>query len=128
MLQGLAARMPVTTPVALVAAHPDDETIGAGASLRLFRRLLLVHVTDGAPRDLLDAHAAGFAKARDYAAARRRELSLALQAGGMIWLVTELAELGAPDQQASLHMLRLAEALASLLAAFHPHCVINARL
>ncbi|MBE7158972.1 MAG: PIG-L family deacetylase [Rhodospirillales bacterium] len=63
-----------------VAAHPDDETIGLGPLLHLFRNLLLIHVTDGAPRNLADAKAAGFESACSYAAARRRELAAALAA------------------------------------------------
>ncbi len=38
-------------PIAIVAAHQDDETIGAGGCLPRFGEVTLVHVTDGAPRD-----------------------------------------------------------------------------
>jgi LmbE family N-acetylglucosaminyl deacetylase len=102
----------VEEPVALVVAHPDDETIGAGATLPLFRRLLLVHATDGAPQDGADARAAGFITAADYAAARRRELDAALAAGGVR---AERAALGAADQGASFRMAELSRALAALL-------------
>ena len=111
-LARLAARAPIEAPAVLVAAHPDDETIGAGASLSLFRRLLLVHVTDGAPRNGADARAAGFATTTDYAAARRRELAAALAAGGA---VPALAELHAPDQEAALTMGELATVLTALM-------------
>ncbi len=37
--------------VLVVVAHPDDETIGAGALLARLRDVRVVHVTDGAPRD-----------------------------------------------------------------------------
>ena len=70
----LAARLArgerVAEPVALVVAHPDDETIGLGSRLHLFDRLLLVHLTDGAPADMGDARRAGFATREAYAAAR----------------------------------------------------------
>ena len=55
----------------IVVAHPDDETIGLGAQLGRFEDALLVHVTDGAPRDGDDARNYGFASVADYAAARR---------------------------------------------------------
>ena len=109
-------------PVALVVAHPDDETIGAGAALPLFRRLLLVHATDGAPRDVADARAAGFATAADYAAARRRELDAALAAGGVR---AERAALGAADQGASFRMAELSRALAALLERHGARAVLT---
>lgn len=110
-------------PVAVVVAHPDDETIGAGAILPLPRRLLLVHVTDGAPRDLSDARAAGFATAAEYAAARRRELDAALTAGGVRG--AERAALGAADQGASLRMAELARALTALLERHGARAVLT---
>jgi N-acetylglucosamine malate deacetylase 2 len=112
-LDCLCRREAIETPVALVVAHPDDETLSAGASLALFRHLTLVHVTDGAPRSPHDAHAVGFRTARDYAAARLRELRQALDAAGA---AVEPVFLGIPDQQASLFVPAIATALRGLLA------------
>ncbi len=120
-LARLAARAPIDAPAVLIAAHPDDETIGAGASLPLFRRLLLVHVTDGAPRNGADAREAGFATTTDYAAARRRELAAALAAGGSD---PALAELHAPDQEAALAMGELATLLTELMRQHQAAVVI----
>ena len=122
VLRALATRTAVDLPVAVVVAHPDDETIGAGASLARLPKLLLVHVTDGAPRNLHDAKAAGFQNAEDYAAARRAELDAALRAGNV---AAERATLDAADQQAALHMPALAQALVERLAKFRPACVIT---
>jgi len=122
VLLRLTQRAPVDVPVALIAAHPDDETIGAGASLHLFRRLLLVHVTDGAPRRLQHTAATGFVSAVSYAEARRRELKTALDIGGAD---PELAILGAPDQEASLQLADLTAALACLLRQHDTTCVIT---
>lgn len=114
MLAALAARRVTALRVAVVVAHPDDETIGAGASLALLSRLTLVHVTDGAPRALHDARAAGFATAAEYAAARRAELRAALAVGGT---TAELVELSVPDQGTTTAMAGIARALAALFAA-----------
>ncbi|HEX2943221.1 MAG TPA: PIG-L family deacetylase [Rhodopila sp.] len=113
VLAALIRREPVQQPVAVVVAHPDDETIGAGPLLPLFRRLLLVHVTDGAPRNLRDAHAYGFDTATSYATAREAELQAALRAGG---ITAERRNLGIPDQGASLDLSGLAATLRRLLA------------
>jgi LmbE family N-acetylglucosaminyl deacetylase len=122
LLCALDSRRSVAMPVAVVTAHPDDETIGAGANLNLLTRLLLVHVTDGAPRDLRDARTAGFDRAEDYAACRRAELDTALRAGGV---AAEYANLGAADQEAALHMPDLVRSLAARLGPFAPGCVIT---
>ena len=122
VLRGLQSRRPVKARVALVVAHPDDETIAAGASLHLLPGLLLVHVTDGAPWVLADAAATGFAAPADYAAARRGELMAALAAAGV---APELVELGIVDQEASFHMAALARALSRLFDAHGTEAVIT---
>ena len=43
----------------------------------------IIHVTDGAPRNLLDARALGFATREAYALARREELLAALALAGL---------------------------------------------
>ena len=122
VLRQLARRERIAAPVALVAAHPDDETIGAGASLRLFSNLTLVHVTDGAPRALGDARAAGFTTAAAYGAARRGELAAALRiaAAG-----ARLVCLDVPDQGASDHLGAIADRLAALFAEHGTALVIT---
>lgn len=78
----LAAGTPIADPVAVVVAHPDDETLGLGARLSRLRDFKLIHLTDGAPRDMRDACREGFADRGAYADARIRELDRALAALG----------------------------------------------
>ncbi|HYZ20696.1 MAG TPA: PIG-L family deacetylase, partial [Rhodopila sp.] len=102
VLLALSQRQPIDLPAAVVVAHPDDETIGVGPFLRLFRRLRLIHVTDGAPRNLQDARAMGFDSCEAYARARTQELHAALRAGGVTLPPSSPAlALGVPDQGAS---------------------------
>ncbi len=122
VLGDLAQRVPTRKRIALVVAHPDDETIAAGASLHLLTGLLLVHVTDGAPRTLGDAARAGFATSTGYAATRRAELRAALTLAGCSPVAVEL---GVPDQDASLHMPVIAQDLARLFAQHEIGAVIT---
>ena len=111
LLRCLRDRTPMDHPAALVVAHPDDETIAAGGSLHLLPRLLLVHVTDGAPRDGQDAASHGFPNPDAYAAAREAELAAALALAGTN---PDRAALGIADQDASLHIPAIAARLAQL--------------
>lgn len=74
----LASGAPIAERVALVVAHPDDETLFAGALLGRLGDGLLIHLTDGAPEDMADASRLGFVTREDYAAERAAELDAAL--------------------------------------------------
>lgn len=125
MLAALLERRPIEEPVALVVAHPDDETLALGGSLHLFRRLLLIHVTDGAPLALGDAAREGFTSPAAYAAARAAELNaaLALVPGDGITRATlgisdQLATAAIPDITARLHRALAAHDIRTVLT----HC------
>lgn len=122
ILAQLLQREPVDDPILLLAAHPDDETVGAGAFLHLFRKLLLLHATDGAPRNLVDARRAGFDTAKAYAACRRKELQEALQAGGV---QARAVVLNIADQRASFCMADLAQRVAGHIEQHHASAVLT---
>jgi LmbE family N-acetylglucosaminyl deacetylase len=62
----------------VIVAHPADEVVGAGCLISKLVDVTILHVTDGAPCDLHDVKAAGFAKRSEYAEARREECLAAL--------------------------------------------------
>jgi LmbE family N-acetylglucosaminyl deacetylase len=98
--------------VAVVVAHPDDETIGLGAQLPRLRGISLVHVTDGAPRSGQHATDHGFASWQAYAAARQRELEAAVALAGVP--IDALVSFDIPDQEAAYCLATISRRLATL--------------
>ncbi len=109
--------------VLIVAAHPDDEVIGAGARLRRLRSAQFLHLTDGASPDGVAARAAGFSGPSAYARARRRELLQALDLAGIG--PDRLRCFGLPDQSASRNLATLALRIVALLGELRPEIVLT---
>lgn len=111
------------TAVLVVAAHPDDETVGAGVQLcRLGGAARVVHLTDGAPRHGDDAREAGFGTREEYAAERRRELVAALEVAGVPAEAT--ACLGYADQEATSHLPEAARRVREEVERHRPRLVL----
>jgi N-acetylglucosamine malate deacetylase 2 len=110
--------------VMVVAAHPDDEVIGMSVPLaRHAPGCLLVHTTDGAPRDMADAARCGFGTREEYARVRRRELYNALT---FVEIGPErCVEIGFIDQEATYHLLEVTEQLRLLLEEYRPRLVFT---
>ncbi|HET7625067.1 MAG TPA: PIG-L family deacetylase [Verrucomicrobiae bacterium] len=109
--------------VAIVAAHPDDEVIGAGAQLRRWPKVSIIHVTDGSPLNSTDAWDAGFVTCEDYASARQRESMAALALAGVD--STQFHPVAFPDQEASLNLRGLTEALVRKFTELQSEIIIT---
>lgn len=116
LIERLAARPagPIDAArVAVVVAHPDDETIACGGLLARLDGVNVIVATDGAPQDGRDARRAGFATIADYAEARARELEAALGLAGIG--PDAIRRLGFPDQGAAQALARLTRAIQTLI-------------
>jgi LmbE family N-acetylglucosaminyl deacetylase len=109
LIERIASGRGVADRIALVVAHPDDETLGLGGTLSSLRRLTLIHLTDGSPRHPADARRSGFADRESYAAARRHELDAALVA--MKASVASRIAYDVPDQESIEHVDAIVERL-----------------
>lgn len=110
--------------VLLLAAHPDDETIGAGAQLpRWQHRVLIVHATDGAPRNFGDFERAGCSTREDYALLRRNELACAVGVAG----ISPSQCIGLPivDQETMHHLESVTREIARVIDDFRPDVLLT---
>ncbi|MBV8521256.1 MAG: PIG-L family deacetylase [Acetobacteraceae bacterium] len=114
LLQDLCWRERTTLRVAVVAAHPDDETIGIGGWLHLIENLTLVYTTNGATRDGRYAKQKGFDDNPSYIRVRQQEVQRALAAAGA---AASIVCCGMSDQEASYNMASLASKLAKVFQA-----------
>ena len=107
----------------MLAAHPDDEIIGASALLSRFPRSIIAYLTDGAPRDSRLWTGGPYDSREQYAKARRAEAIRALAYAevpkeSVCWL-------GAVDQQASFEMSFFAAVVARLLEQYRPDAILT---
>jgi LmbE family N-acetylglucosaminyl deacetylase len=108
--------------ILVVAAHPDDETIGCGALLARSGDAHVVHLTDGAPRDRALIPLRWRKDREGYRKTRRREVERSLALANVPIRAIEC--LGVPDQEASFALVELARRLAHLLLRLRPGLVV----
>lgn len=109
----LLPKDPLRAPVLALAAHPDDEVIGAGGLLAFHGRrgdaVTVVHMSDGAQGD-------PSARAGDIRAVRRAEGQEALRRLG----ITDLRHWDLPDGELPEHGAEIERRLRGLLAEVRP--------
>jgi LmbE family N-acetylglucosaminyl deacetylase len=105
--------------ILIVAAHPDDETIGASTLLGPPHEVVVIHATDGAPR----ARRWWPAEFRDrgtYARARALEAERALAIGR-----AERVALGIADQEAVRALPQIVQAVAGEIVRRAPDVIVT---
>jgi LmbE family N-acetylglucosaminyl deacetylase len=120
---GLLAEQQVPMRIAVLAAHPDDEVIGASAVLGRCSQPVVIFLTDGVPRDP-QLWPPGMSGSREeYAETRRAEARAALanfavSGSSIFWL-------GAVDQEAIFNIVESSAQLLDLLRTHAPDVLIT---
>lgn len=112
----LTAAQPLRGATIVVTAHPDDESIAAGASMAQAARLGVICITNGAPLKESYARQAGFDNWLEYAAVRRKEIEAALALLNRD--IAPLECLGLADQEASRNLVAVSRYLAKKMQGF----------
>ena len=102
-----------TMRCSVIVAHPADEVVGAGCLISKLVDVTVLHVTDGAPRDMQDAKAAGFSERSEYARARKEECLAALAIANVP--ENRVIDLEVTDQCASSCLADLTKTIATFL-------------
>lgn len=110
-------------PIVIVGAHPDDETIGAFSILSNFSAVRVIHITDGAPKNMVDALREGFNNREDYAKQRRKELYDVLSRLNIP--ENNCIEIPVSDQEASYHLDVITIKLIEILDSIKPQFVFT---
>jgi LmbE family N-acetylglucosaminyl deacetylase len=108
----------------VLVAHPDDETIGAGALLRRIRDAVVVFATDGAPRDVTFWQAFGSREA--YANERKNEALQALDIAGVqeVEFLADHSEIFV-DQELFQHLAEALRLLSEIARGYSPKCILT---
>lgn len=109
--------------ILLLAAHPDDETIGASALLGRLKTVLPVFLTDGAPRDPAFRSSLVSGTRESYALIRAQEAARAMELVGIT--SGQIRFLGGVDQESIFEVPRLLESLFDLLQDVRPEFLVT---
>jgi LmbE family N-acetylglucosaminyl deacetylase len=109
--------------VFVVAAHPDDETIGCGGLLGRVPHARIVHLTDGVPSDGSLRPSAFRDDDVAYRQTRAAEVLSALAIAGVD--AERVIRLGAVDQESSYSMVLLVDRLLGIFMRTRPGVVIT---
>jgi N-acetylglucosamine malate deacetylase 2 len=101
--------------IAIVTAHPDDETLAFGVVMRRLKGVHVVLATDGSPRDMKTQRVLGFDSVEAYRDARHIELTAALAVAGVP--ASALTRLEFPDKEAAHNLGAFAARLRSFFSA-----------
>lgn len=125
LLDRLCGLDPTQNPprTTVIVAHPDDEAIGAGARLRALPEAVIVHVTDGAPRDPAYALRKGYPSREAYARSRQDELSAALALLGVPRERTHCLDI--VDGEAADRLVEITYRIADMLDRLRPEVAVT---